>query len=248
MKTVLILGGTKGVGNEILKSCLKKGYNVSFCGRSLEEGNKIIQSLQLEKKLYFHEIDLNTISEIENFYIQTIKKFGRIDALVLYAGVTPISSIIETEEDIYDSVFNINLKASFFLIKHVLKSMMKSKVGSIIFFGSPHMDYGDIDRAPYALTKSALYTLSNHIAHHYAKYGIRSNYLVMGWTNTEGELELRAEEGLSEDELKNKASHIIPMGRLLNKFDPIPAVMHFISDESAMTTGSLVRITGGHYI
>ncbi len=126
--------------------------------------------------------------------------------------------------------------------------MMKSKVGSIIFFGSPHMDYGDIDRAPYALTKSALYTLSNHIAHHYAKYGIRSNYLAMGWTNTEGELELRAEEGVSEEELKNKAAKIIPMGRLLNRFDPIPAVMHFISDESAMTTGSLLRITGGHYI
>ena len=41
MKTVMILGGTKGVGNEILKSCLKKGYNVSFCERNLDEGNKL---------------------------------------------------------------------------------------------------------------------------------------------------------------------------------------------------------------
>ncbi|MEW4924523.1 SDR family oxidoreductase [Algibacter sp. 2305UL17-15] len=248
MKTVMILGGTKGVGNEILKSCLKKGYNVSFCGRNLDEGTKIIRSLQSANELYFHKIDLNSIQEIENYYTQTIKKFGKIDALVLYAGITPISSIIDTEEDIYDSAFNINLKAPFFLLKHVLKSMMKSKVGSIIFFGSPHMDYGDIDRAPYALTKSTLYTLSNHIAHHYAKYGIRSNYVVMGWTNTEGELQLRAEEGVSEEELNTIAGNIIPMGRLLNKFDPIPAVMHLISDESAMTTGSLLRITGGHYI
>lgn len=248
MKTVMILGGTKGVGNEVLKSCLKKGYNVSFCGRNPEEGNKIIKSSQLESKLYFHEIDLNTISEIENFFNQTIKKFGSIDALVLYAGITPLANIIETEEDVFDSVFNINLKAAFFLTKHVLKSMIEFKVGSIIFFGSPHMDYGDMDRAPYALTKGALYTLSNHIAHHYAKYGIRSNYIVMGWTETEGELKLRAEEGVSVEELKNKASNIIPMGRLLNKLDPIPAIMHLISDESALTTGSLIRITGGHYI
>jgi len=134
------------------------------------------------------------------------------------------------------------------LIKHVLKSMMKFKVGSIVFFGSAHMDYGEINRAPYALTKSTLYTLSNHIAHHYAKYGIRSNYLVMGWTNTEGEIELRAKEGISEGELKNKALNTIPMGRMLNCFDPVPAVMYFISDESAMTTGSLIRITGGEYI
>jgi len=248
MKTVMILGGTKGVGKEILKSCLNKGYNVSFCGRNSDEGNEIIQSLQSENKLYFHKLDLNSIQEIENFYIQTIKIFGKIDALVLYAGITPVSSIIDTEEDIYDSVFNVNLKAPFFLLKHVLKSMISHNSGSIVFFGSAHMDYGEIDRAPYALTKSTLYTLSNHIAHHYAKYGIRSNYLVMGWTNTEGELELRAKEGMSEKELKNKATNIIPMGRLLNRFDPIPAVMHFISDDSAMTTGSIMRITGGEYI
>lgn len=248
MKTVMILGGTKGVGNEILKSCLKKGYNVSFCGRNLSRGNDIIKELQQEDQLYFHELDLNSIDEIENFYNQTIKKFGKVDALVLYAGITPVSSLIDTEEDLYDSVFNVNLKAPYFLIKHVLKSMMEFKSGSIIFFGSAHMDYGQEDRTAYALTKSTLYTLSNHIAHHYAKYGVRSNYVVMGWTNTEGEVDLRASEGISEDELKNEAKDIIPMGRMLNRFDPVPAVMHFISDDSAMTTGSLIRITGGEYI
>lgn len=248
MKTVMILGGTTGVGKEILKSCLKKDYNVSFCGQDPKEGNEIIQSLQSENKLYFHKLDLNSIKEIENFYIQTIKKFGKIDALIIYAGITPIASIIDTEEDNYDSVFNVNLKAPFFLVKHVLKSMMSRKFGSIVFFGSAHMDYGMKNRAAYALTKSTLYTLSNHIAHHYAEYGIRSNYVVMGWTNTEGEIELRASEGMSEEELKNKAANILPMGRMLNCFDPVPAVMHFISDESAMTTGSLIRITAGQYI
>lgn len=248
MKTVMILGGTKGVGKEILLSCLKKGYNVSFCGRSSEEGNKIIQNTQSEDRLYFHKLDLNHTKEIENFYIQTLKKFQSIDALVLYAGITPIASIIDTDEDTYDQVFNVNLKAPYFLLKHVLKSMVEKQNGSIIFFGSAHMDYGEIDRAPYALTKSTLYTLSTHIAHHYAKYGIRSNYLVMGWTNTEGELKLRAQEGIDEEKLKNKASSIIPMGRMLTPFDPVPAVMHLISDESMMTTGSLIRITGGEYI
>lgn len=244
----MIMGGSKGVGKEILKSCLNKGYNVSFCGRSSKEGEEIIRSTQAENQLYFHKLDLNSIDEIENFYNQTIKRFNKIDALILYAGITPVASIIDTTEDIYDSVFNINLKAPYFLLKHVLKGMVEQRSGSILFFGSAHMDYGQIDRAPYALTKSTLYTLSNHIAHHYAKYGVRSNYLVMGWTNTEGELELRTKEGVSEESLKEKASTIIPMGRMLNTKDPIPAVMYFISDDSAMTTGSLIRITGGEFI
>lgn len=248
MHTVMILGGAKGVGLEILKSCLKKGYNVSFCGRNVKQAKEIIKSLKVENQLYFHELDLNDIKELENYHKETLKRFGQIDALILYAGITPVASILDTEEFIYDSVFNINLKAPFFLLKHVLKTMVKAHSGSIIFFGSAHMDYGEADRTAYALTKSALYTLSNHIAHHYAKYGIRSNYLVMGWTNTEGEVQLRARQGMSEEELKRKAGDIIPMGRLLNPSDPVPAVMYFISDESAMTTGSIMRITGGEFI
>ncbi|VXC03100.1 SDR family NAD(P)-dependent oxidoreductase [Maribacter litoralis] len=248
MKTVMILGGAKGVGKEILKSCIKKGYNVAFSGRQKAAGIALIESLNAKDRLYFHELDLNSIDGIEDFYNETIKRFKKIDSLVLYAGITPIASILDAEEDIYDSVFNVNLKAPFFLVKHVLKSMVNQNSGSIIFFGSAHMDYGAKDRAPYALTKNALNTLSTHIAHHYAKYGVRSNYIVMGWTNTEGELELRSKEGISEKDLKIKVSNVVPMGRMLNTIDPLPAVMHLISDQSIMTTGSVIRITGGEYI
>jgi len=248
MKTVMILGGAKGVGKEILKSCIKKSYNVAFSGRQKAAGIALIESLNAKDRLYFHELDLNSIDGIEDFYNETIKRFKKIDSLVLYAGITPIASILDAEEDIYDSVFNVNLKAPFFLVKHVLKSMVNQNSGSIIFFGSAHMDYGAKDRAPYALTKNALNTLSTHIAHHYAKYGVRSNYIVMGWTNTEGELELRSKEGISEKDLKIKVSNVVPMGRMLNTIDPLPAVMHLISDQSIMTTGSVIRITGGEYI
>ncbi len=248
MKTVMILGGAKGVGKEILKSCIEKGYNVAFSGRQNADGTALIESLNAKDRLYFHELDLNSIDGIEDFYNETIKRFKKIDALVLYAGISPIASILDAEEDIYDSIFNVNLKAPFFLIKHVLKSMVDQNSGSIIFFGSAHMDYGAKDRAPYALTKNALNTLSTHIAHHYAKYGVRSNYIVMGWTNTEGELELRSKEGICEKELQTKVSNVVPMGRMLNTIDPLPAVMHLISDQSMMTTGSVIRITGGEYI
>lgn len=248
MKNVMLLGGTKGVGKEILKSCIKKGYNVAFCGRDIKLGESLIKSLNAADKLYFHQIDLNTIDGIKSYYEETIKRFKKIDALIIYAGITPVSSILDTDEDTYDSVFNINLKAPYFLLKYVLKSMVDFKSGSIIFFGSAHMDYGQEDRTAYALTKSTLYTLSTHIAHHYAKYGIRSNYLVMGWTHTEGELELRAKEGISEEQLKSNASSVIPMGRMLSPYDPVPAVMHLISNDSAMTTGSIIRVTGGEYI
>ena len=70
----------------------------------------------------------------------------------------------------------------------------------------------------------------------------------MGWTDTDGEIELRESQGISQEELQNKAASIIPMGRMLKVNDPIPTVLHFLSDESSMITGSVVRITGGEFI
>ncbi len=248
MYTVMILGGAKGVGLEILKSCHDKNYQVAFCGRNREHGQRIIDELDGTDRLYYHTLDLNNTIELENYYLETIKRFTKIDALILYAGISPVASISDTTEEQFNDVFNVNLKAPYFLLKHVLKHMKQNLSGSIVFFGSPHMDYGHEDRAAYALTKSSLYTLSTHIAHHYAKFKIRSNYVVMGWTNTEGELDLRAQEGTDEAQLLDMASKIVPMGRMLNPTEPVAAVMHLISNDSAMTTGSIIRITGGHYI
>lgn len=244
----MILGGAKGVGLEILRSCHTKGYQVAFCGRNNELGHKIVNELNGEDNLYYHTLDLNSISGLENYYSETIKRFKKIDALLIYAGITPIASLLDTSEELFDTVFNVNLKAPYFLIKLVLNHMKQNNSGSIVFIGSPHMDYGDYDRTAYSLTKASLYTLSTHIAHHYSKFKIRSNYVVMGWTNTEGELNLRSTEGTDETELMDMASKVIPMGRMLNPTDPVAAIMYLISEESTMTTGSIIRITGGHYI
>ena len=248
MHTVMILGGAKGVGLEILKSCQAKGYQVAFCGRNSELGNKIVNELDGEKNLYYHTLDLNNLANLENYYTETIKRFKKIDALILYAGISPIATLLDTSEELFDNVFNINLKAPYFLLKHVLRHMRGKNSGSIVFIGSPHMDYGHEDRTAYALTKASLNTLSTHIAHHYSKYKIRSNYVVMGWTNTEGEINLRANDGTDEGELMDMASKVIPMGRILNPTDPVAAIMYLISEDSTMTTGSIIRITGGHYI
>jgi NAD(P)-dependent dehydrogenase (short-subunit alcohol dehydrogenase family) len=70
----------------------------------------------------------------------------------------------------------------------------------------------------------------------------------MGWTPTEGEIELRSSLGVSKEDLISKASDCIPMGRMLTVNDPVPTVLHFLSDESSMITGSVVRITGGEFI
>ena len=247
MKTIIINGGTKGVGKEIVLACLNVGYNVIFGGRDEIAAEKVLQSVNNDN-CHFIKIDNANLNSLQRMFTFANDKYNRVDGYVHYAGITPTSSILECEEKTYDNVFDINLKSAFFCTQYAINYMKDNGGGSLIYFGSAHMDYGQIDRAAYAITKGALNILSSHIAHHYAKYQIRSNYIVMGWTDTDGEIELRESQGISQEELQKKAAIIIPMGRMLNVNDPIPTVLHFLSDESSMITGSIVRITGGEFI
>ena len=105
-----------------------------------------------------------------------------------------------------------------------------------------------MDRAAYAISKGGMKVLSENLARRYAKQQVRSNIIVMGWTPTEGEIALRASLGQSKEDLVAEASAYIPMGRMLTVNDPVPAAMYFLSDDSAMVTGSTIRVNGGEYI
>jgi NAD(P)-dependent dehydrogenase (short-subunit alcohol dehydrogenase family) len=70
----------------------------------------------------------------------------------------------------------------------------------------------------------------------------------MGWTATEGELELRTNQGVSKEDLEKTASGVIPMGRMLNYDDYTAGFIYLLSDDSSMMTGANLRITGGQYI
>lgn len=247
MKTIIINGGTKGVGKEIVLACLNNGYNVIFGGRDIKAAERILENSNKEN-CHFVKINNSNLSSLKEMFNFAIEKYKKIDGYIHYAGITPVSGLLDCDEDTYDNVFNINLKSAFFCTQFAINFMKENGGGSLIYFGSAHMDYGQIDRAAYAITKGALNILSSHVAHHYAKYQIRSNYIVMGWTDTDGEVELRKSQGISQDALQKKAASIIPMGRMLKVNDPIPTVLHFLSDESSMITGSVVRITGGEFI
>jgi NAD(P)-dependent dehydrogenase (short-subunit alcohol dehydrogenase family) len=245
MKNIIVIGGNRGVGYEVVKACLKKGYRVALACKeddfdlSLETNNS---------SLLIRSFDLRDIKSCFHFVTEVIQVWDKIDGVVFYAGVTPISSLTDCNPELFDEIFDVNLKSTFFITQAVVKNMIKNGGGSIVFFGTSHMESGQIDRAAYAISKGGLKVLSEHLAKQYAKFHIRSNIIVMGWTPTEGELALRASQGVSKEDLIFQASEYVPMGRMLTVHDPIPAVMYFLSDESNMVTGSTLRVNGGEYI
>lgn len=243
MKNIVVIGGNRGVGLEVVKASLEKGYRVAV---SFKES---VDSFPIPKNdnIFLSSFDLQDTDKCIQFIQEVVNLWQRIDGVVFYAGITPLSGIKECTQELYDRIFGINLKSIFFITQAVLKNLTTQGC-SFVFFGTSHMYSGQIDRAAYAISKGAVKVLSEHLSRRYALYHVRSNIIVMGWTPTEGELELRSSLGLSKEELIKHASDYIPMGRMLTVQDPVPAVMYFLSDESAMVTGSTIRCNGGEYI
>lgn len=241
-KTFVIAGGSTGVAKHVVSELIGLGHNVVF-------GDLDVKNELKEKQLLSIYTDVTNVNDCKKLFKLAYETFGKIDGFFSYAGITPAQSLLECTEDIHNNIFDVNVKGALFCSKYAVEYMKENKTGgSIIFTGSPHSDAGEIDRVSYACSKGAIVTLSNHIAKNYGKYNIRSNYITMGWTPTEGELILRESQGMSKDDLEKYASNFIPMGRMNKYEDIVPTIIHLLSNKSLMTSGSNIRITGGWFM
>lgn len=248
-KVIVISGGTKGVGKQLALQCAADGAKVIISGRDEASAASIIDvAKDLPGSIEFKKTDLHSVQSIRELFGYVAHKYNKLDGFVNYAGITPAASLTECSEELFDDVFDIDIKAAFFCSQEAVKLMQKSDGGSIVLVGSTHHTRGNKDRTAYACAKGALYTLSNHIGKHYAEDKIRCNYLVMGWTPTDGELALRKSQGMTVEELRAEAAKAIPMGRMTETSDLVPAMIYLLSDVSSMVTATEFKVNGGELI
>lgn len=248
-KVIVVSGGTKGVGKAVAEQCALRGAKVVIGGRDAEAAEKSIKFMRDNgADGLFVYTDLNNVADCKNLFDKAYAQFGKIDGFFNYAGITPVSPLDTCTEKTFDEIFNINFRAAFFCCQNAVKYMRLNGGGSIVLTGSTHAWGGEKDRAAYACSKGVLITLMEHIAHNYASEKIRCNYLVLGWTPTEGEVRLRKSQGETEIELRSRAAKILPMGRMCENEDYIEAMIYMFSDASSMMTGSTLRINAGEYI
>ncbi len=248
-KVVVVSGGTKGVGRGVVLGCAEKGADVVIGGRDHESAEKILEQVhQMGRRGIFVHTDLRHAEDCGKLFDEAVAEFGRIDGFVNYAGLLPSCDMPDCTPELFDRVFDVNIRGAFFCTQRAIHYMQKFGGGSIVMFGSPHAWCGEKDRSIYACSKGALLTLSEHVAHHYAVDKIRCNFITMGWVPTEGELAMRAEQGMDVHQLREFAKPYMPMGRMQEVEDLVPGVLYLLSDYASQVTGANLRMTGGLYI
>lgn len=164
-KTAIVTGASRGIGLQIAKTLLEKGFNVVVTARSESPEIKELKALYGEK-ITFTAADISVEADRENVVNSAVQNYGEINLLVNNAGVAPRvrKDMMDISEEDYDYVMNINLKGTYFITQAVAKQMNKAAGGRIVNIGSISFDTVSLNRAEYCMSKAGVHMLTQLFA------------------------------------------------------------------------------------
>ena len=238
-KTAIITGGGTGIGLACARLFAQEGARVVIFGRRqdrLDQAQKEIGDAVLAV-----QGDITNASDTVRLVETAVKQLGKVDILINNAGTFTPSPLHETEDDVWDQTFNINMRGVFQLTRKILPQMMAQGSGSIIHISSILGMIAVPGTSAYNASKGALNQFSKSIAVEYGGQGIRSNAICPGMIETEMTEELRSDKALMAEFLKG-----YPLGRFGKPEEVAQACLFLASDESAFITGTILPIDGGY--
>jgi NAD(P)-dependent dehydrogenase (short-subunit alcohol dehydrogenase family) len=247
-KRVFITGGGSGVGRMISEGLAARGARVFTCSRKQSSLDDLLRATAQE---HGHDVaaepaDLGRSSEIERIARRAGEHFGgAIDVLINNAGATWGAELDEYPEDGWDKVFDLNVKAMFFLTQKCLPYLRAAgrapdRLARVINIGSISGIQFPLDNAwAYHPAKAAVHHLTQVLAKRLVKDGIAVNAIAPGLFPSKMTAFMMPG---GDDSLVSGA---IPMGRAGRPSDIVGAVVYFASDASGFATGSILKLDGG---
>ena len=235
-KTVVITGGSKGIGLEITKTFLKHQANVIILAR-----NKPKRKIQSKGNTgYFIECDIRNTESIDSVIKDIASKYKSIDVLINNAGGAPMADSLTASPKFHEAIIDLNLTAPLNLSQKIAKKMIKQKtVSNIINISSVTATRPTPGSAAYGAAKGALVNLTKTLAVEWAPK-IKVNSIIVGYIETENSI---LHYG-SKSEI-NKVAKTIPLKRMGQPQDVANACVFFASDLAEWVTGSALEVHGG---
>ncbi len=238
-KVALITGGSRGIGAAIVQRFAEMGADVAFTYMSSEaRANDIVSQLEAAgSKAKAYRSDASSYTDAEALIKAVLEDYGRIDVLINNAGITRDTLMLRMNEEQWDQVINTNLKSVFNLTKHVLRSMLKNRGGSIINISSVVGVFGNAGQANYAASKAGIFGFTKSIAKEVGSRNIRCNAIAPGFIETDMTEEL-------DDKTKEAFLAGIPMKRLGQGKEVADACVYLASDLSSYVSGQTLSVCG----
>ena len=240
-KTVLISGGSRGIGAACVILFAKANSEVAFTYKTNENAsNKVIQGIKSNTKVLAYQMDMESESDINTKVEQIIGEFGKVDILINNAGIWNFGKADEMSLSHWEETIRINLTGSFLLTKSVLPNMKKNKFGRIINITSTAGQRGEASHSHYAASKGALISYTKSLAPELADFNITVNSIAPGWVDTD-----MCTEVFKDKELVEKIKREIPVRRIATAEDIAGPVLFLASDLARHINGEILNVNGG---
>lgn len=238
MKTIIVTGGSRGIGAAIVKMLAKEGHNVVMNYNKSEERAKNIQN-ELNSQGCHIEIfkaDVSTREDIKKLVEFTVEKYGTIDVLVNNAGIDNEKLFQDITDEDWNKVISTNLYSVFCASQEVVPIMINKKEGCIINISSIYGTNGGSFAVAYSASKAGVDGITKSLAKELGPSGIRVNSIAPGFMNTDMNKNLTNEE---IEEVKT----LLQIKKMGEGIDIAKCVKWLVEDE--YTTGQVIRIDGG---
>ncbi|MBV8593076.1 MAG: SDR family oxidoreductase [Caulobacteraceae bacterium] len=240
-KIAIVTGGTQGLGEAIARLFAERGAaGLTICGRNGVNGERVAEEISAGGcPTRFVQADLCRVADCRSVVAEADRRFGRVDALVNAAALTDRGTIFDTTEERYNEIFDVNVRAPFFLIQETVRIMRRERTeGAIVNIQSMSAHGGQPFIAAYCASKGALATLTRNLAHSLLKFRIRVNGLNIGWMSTPGEDRIMKTYHGAGDGWLQEAAKGKPFGRLVDPKEVARACAFLCSAESGLMTGA----------
>lgn len=236
METLLITGGSRGIGAAVARKAIGK-YNVAIFYNNSEESAKALYSELSEKgNVAIFKCDVSNHDSVKEAVNNVKNTFGSVDKLCCSAGISQSKFFIDLTDEDWHKTFGVNVDGVFYVTKEVVSQMLHFGKGSIVFISSIWGEEGACMESAYASSKAAVIGLAKSLNKELAPNGIRVNAVTPGAIDTDMMKEY------SIDDMKEIIDSI-PLGRL-GKADEVAETVLFLL-ESEYISGSIVSINGG---
>ena len=242
-KTVLVTGGSRGIGRAVVTAFAKNGYNVAVNYNQSKDKAEALKTELVEagidaEKILLVQADLEKTIEVERMVKEAAEYFGSIDVLVNNAAIWFGDLVTDIAEADWDRIFNVNVKAVFTASKLVLPQMINQKAGRIINVSSMWGQIGASCETAYSATKGAVDAFTKALALEVGPSGITVNAVSPGFIDTD------MNSGLSEEDTQVLIDET-PLCRIGKPEDVANAVLFLASDDASFITGQIIPVNGG---
>ena len=238
MKTVLITGGSSGIGEELVRVFSRDGYNVAF---TYKKSKAAAEAIAKETGALAIFADSEKESDIKDAVKETRERLGDVEILVNNAAISSFSLFTDITLDEWERIFRVNVTGAFIYTREVLPQMINKKRGRIINISSMWGLTGSSCEVHYSATKAAIIGMTKALAKEVGPSGITVNAIAPGVIAT------AMNKNLSEEDLKTLADQT-PLERIGTVREVADAALFLASEKSSFITGEVMNIHGGYLI